>query len=117
MSAYLPKTYRFWFEKFVDHQHGEVWHMVDKDGRTDRYPKAHLWKSGFHSAEHCLIGYITSQAASGQSVELYFAFRPHELPVVLPYYFHAETSAVSERKPSPELDGLERVHVVFTGVK
>lgn len=117
LSTYLPKTYSFWFKNFVDHQHGEVWHMVDKDGRTDRYPKAHLWKSGFHSAEHCLIGYITSQAARGKPVELYFAFRPRELPIVLPYYFHAETSAPSERKPSPELNGLEKVRVVFTGVK
>jgi mannose/cellobiose epimerase-like protein (N-acyl-D-glucosamine 2-epimerase family) len=114
---YLPHTYKFWFEKFVDHKNGEVWHMVEKDGRTDRYPKAHLWKSGFHSAEHCLIGYITSQAARRQTVELYFAFRPNELPLVVPYYLKAETSAVAERTPlSPRLNGLEKVRIVFSGV-
>lgn len=116
---YLPSTYAFWFDKFVDHQHGDVWAMVEQDGRHDRNPKTDLWKSGYHPAEHCLVGYITSLAARRQPVPLYFAFKAKEdLPTVSPYYFTARMAAVAERAPlSSSFPGREKVRMVFTGVK
>jgi hypothetical protein len=68
---YLNNTYRFWLDKFVDKEFGEVWHQIDSNG-ISHYPKQHLWKNGFHSAEHNLIAYITSSQRKYGSVILYF---------------------------------------------
>lgn len=59
----------------VDHEHGEVWHLVYFPSMKTRYPKAHLWKNGYHSFEHALVGYITDQEHQGQPVKLFFAFK------------------------------------------
>jgi len=45
----------------VDHTNGGVWHKINYPDLTPRYPKVHLWKNGYHSFEHALIGYITCQ--------------------------------------------------------
>jgi mannose/cellobiose epimerase-like protein (N-acyl-D-glucosamine 2-epimerase family) len=84
---YLTATYSFWMDKFVDKTYGEVHHYIMPDGDTSRYPKVHLWKNAFHSFEHALIGYITSQAIKKKPVVLYFALEPCKKAPVVPYYY------------------------------
>jgi mannose/cellobiose epimerase-like protein (N-acyl-D-glucosamine 2-epimerase family) len=89
---YLPRTYEYWFQHFVDPVYGEVWNGVD--GRTHaplrQLPKQWQWKSAYHSFEHALVGYIVAQQLHGHLVTLYYAV-PGDPPTasLQPYYFSA----------------------------
>lgn len=88
-AKYLPRTYDYWFTKFVDPKYGEVWTTVS--GTTNLpvpgdLPKQWPWKNGYHSLEHALVGYITSQQLNNEAVKLYYAFPP-ESSNTRPYYY------------------------------
>ncbi|MDR2889140.1 MAG: AGE family epimerase/isomerase [Lachnospiraceae bacterium] len=91
---YLNKTYAFWFKNMIDYKHGEIWHVLDGETLYPKqmFPKAHCWKNGLHSLEHCLFGYLTSKQILGENIELYYAFTSidevkHQ--TVTPYLFKA----------------------------
>ncbi len=91
---YINKTYAFWFKNMVDTKNGEIWHVLDGETLYPKqiFPKLHCWKSGLHSLEHCLFGYITSKQILGENIELYYAFKSidevkHQ--TVTPYIFKA----------------------------
>lgn len=84
----LPASSRCWFEKLVDPVHHEVWGFVDPDDPTRHFAKAHLWKNGYHSAEHALVAYLTAQELHAQPATLWFAFDavpPRD--TIRPYFF------------------------------
>ncbi|HEX2834677.1 MAG TPA: hypothetical protein VHW00_16820 [Thermoanaerobaculia bacterium] len=70
----LPASTRCWFDKLVDHQQHEVWGFVDPDDPSKHFAKAHLWKNGYHSAEHALVSYLTAQELHARPSTLWFAF-------------------------------------------
>lgn len=96
-AKYLPRTHDYWFRYFVDRQYGEVWTGVDGITNLPQRdsPKAWPWKNAYHSFEHAMVGYITSQQIHGQPVTLYYAFQNFdENTVVRPYYFTANVDAM-----------------------
>lgn len=73
-GRHLPSTYDFWLTHFVDHRRGGVYPFPVPPGEVDPpILKAHLWKNGYHEAEHALVGYVTANALRGEPVVLYFA--------------------------------------------
>lgn len=89
---YLNKTQKYWLEKMVDHQHGEIWHWVNaKDDKPDpKFPKIHNWKTSLHSFEHALFSYMTAARLKGEFTELYYALPEWETvnkDTVAPYMF------------------------------
>ena len=73
-TGYLEKTYACWLDRLVDRENGEVWSWIDLDDAARRGAKQHLWKNGYHSAEHALVSYLTSQELHGRPATLHFAF-------------------------------------------
>ncbi len=71
----LVTTYAFWLRYLPDPEGHEVWGRVFADGSPDRGLKIHPWKSGYHSAEHALVAYLTTEALQGRQPALYFAFQ------------------------------------------
>ncbi len=99
VGRFLPATYRYWLDRFVDPRHGEVWSELD--GRTHQptgsNPKAWPWKNGYHSMEHALVAYLTSRQQESQPVTLHYAFR--EWPfgsVIQPYFFQGAMRTVAQ---------------------
>ncbi|MBD5089015.1 MAG: hypothetical protein HDT30_09455 [Clostridiales bacterium] len=89
---YLNHTYAYWFQYMVDHENGEIWHMVDGDTNQPvlNYPKAHSWKTSLHSFEHALFGYMTSSQIKGEEFDLYYAFSKEvDVQNAVPYIFQA----------------------------
>jgi hypothetical protein len=116
IGRYLPKTFDYWLRFMVDHRQHEVFGWVN--GRTNvgtEGPKIHHWKSGYHSAEHALVGYATSQALLGKPVTLYFAF-PDARAEARPYFFSGKAGK-PERGPLPGFPGRKRVQVRFTELR
>lgn len=117
--AYLNNTHRYWFDKMVDKENGEIWHYVD--GETDepilRYPKAHNWKTSLHSFEHALFGYMTASQAKDTDFNLYYALPEWEKPThknVAPYMFAANfVSFSSNEKLNFMPDGNQIYKVTF----
>lgn len=112
----LPRTAAFWFARMVDPVHHEVWGGAGgPDFEPWEGPKIHQWKSGYHSAEHALVGYLTAQALHGQAATLYFAPRDPKA-ALRPYVFAgAETRRTS--RPLPGFPGRRKVEVSFTGLR
>jgi mannose/cellobiose epimerase-like protein (N-acyl-D-glucosamine 2-epimerase family) len=75
-AKYLINTYYYWFTYMVDHENHGVWHMVNASDNSPNHdsPKQHSWKNAWHTFEHALIGYITSNQLHDQPVKLYYAF-------------------------------------------
>ena len=82
----LPAAYRCWMERMVDREHHEVWGFVDPDDPSRHFAKAHLWKNGYHSAEHALVAYLSAQELHGEPAALWFAFDATP-SAVRPYVF------------------------------
>ncbi len=116
-ARYLPATTGYYFEHFVDHEHGEVWTALD--AATNRpppnvLPKAWPWKSAYHSFEHALVGYIAAQQLRGEPVTLYYAFgRTPDSTTIHPYFFRADSPRLDVRLS----DGLAIYKVQFTNVR
>jgi len=101
----IPKTYDFWLKQMVDHRYGEVWDELPLPDYTPRLPKIHLWKNGFHTAEHALVGYIATSAIRSEPVTLYYAFKDCTLPPnVRPYYYDGRVISHAET-PLPDMPG------------
>ncbi|MFN7986869.1 MAG: hypothetical protein U0529_05320 [Thermoanaerobaculia bacterium] len=112
-TGYLQRTWGCWLDLLVDREHGEVWSWADLDNPSRRGAKQHLWKNGYHSAEHALVSYLAAQEIHGKPATLHFAFAampPRE--ELRPYFFSGEPSAVEER-PIEGHPGLRRVDVAF----
>ena len=80
----------FWFDKFVDHEHGGTFGELTLQGEDfdGAKPKHWRWKSGFHTFDLALFGYLASAGISGAKAELYYGFgdTPPETPPH-PYQF------------------------------
>jgi len=88
-GRYLAKTYDYWLRFMVDHAQHEIYAWVDgRDNKGSPGLKIHAWKSGYHSSEHALVSYMTSQALHGRPVTLFYAFASPD-PGVRPYFFSA----------------------------
>ena len=97
-GSYLPQTTAYWFQYFVDHRYGEVWNGVNYGANTPQrdFPKAWQWKSAYHSFEHALVGYITSQQLHSQPFTLHYAFRKDvDQGTIHPYYFSGTVDSVT----------------------
>lgn len=116
---YLNNTHKYWFEKMVDKEHGEIWHFVD--GKTDepilRYPKAHNWKTSLHSFEHALFGYMTSSRIKKKPFKLYYAIPEWERAshwTLAPYMFCGNVTATGRgEKLSFMPDGNQVNEITF----
>lgn len=122
----LPATYADWLRHMVDRRHGEVWGWVGADGQPGASPKIHHWKSGYHSAEHALVGAITGQALRGAPVTLHFALHAaahgsatdgHPRPAVplRPYLFSARRVHTRVGR-LPGHPALRHVRATFDGI-
>lgn len=111
---YLVPAYRSWFDDLVDHENGEVFFMANDRGEHDPFmPKAMLWKNGFHSLEHALVSYITTQALRQEAITLYYAFveKPAE-ESIQPYYYSGDIQEIAV------VDSTRSFYkVVFSGLK
>ncbi|WKB50988.1 AGE family epimerase/isomerase [Eleftheria terrae] len=73
-DRYLVRSWPYWLRHFVDHDGGEVHGGLSAEGAPPPVSlKQHHWKNGYHSLEHALISYITTQALRGEPVQLHFA--------------------------------------------
>jgi mannose/cellobiose epimerase-like protein (N-acyl-D-glucosamine 2-epimerase family) len=117
---YLIPTYRYWFFEFVDQQNKEVWHgLTGEPGKPAKpmFLKGHLWKSGFHSFEHSLVGYITCQAVRGEPVRLYYAFEQEPSPnTIQPYFFSGKIIRI-DRTNQKVVAELKKVVVDFGNIR
>ena len=115
-AAPLPGTADFWFRRMVDPVNHEVWAGAGgPDFEPWQGPKIHQWKSGYHSAEHALVGYLVAQALHGQPATLYFA-PPSRKAILRPYLFEGKV-ANQASQPLPGFPGRRKVKVSFTGLK
>lgn len=112
-TGYLEKTYACWLDRLVDRENGEVWSWIDLDDPARRGAKQHLWKNGYHSAEHALVSYLTSQELHGRPATLHFAFATTPpLEELRPYFFSGEPTSAEEGGLESRPD-LRRVTVSF----
>jgi len=119
---YLNKTHRYWLNNMVDHDNGEIWHMVD--GATNKpliqYPKAHSWKTSLHSFEHALFGYMTASHIKSEDFKLYYALPEWERAShynLAPYMFFGnivDIKTVENLSFMP--DGNKLYQVTFNGL-
>ncbi|NWJ41276.1 MAG: hypothetical protein HXX12_09925 [Geothrix sp.] len=116
-AAPLPRTADFWFKRMVDPVNHEVWGGTGgaPDFEPWQGPKIHQWKSGYHSAEHALVGYLTAQALHGEAATLYFA--PPSTKVLLRPYVFEGTAASRSSEALPGFPGRRKVEVAFTGLR
>ncbi|BDU78161.1 AGE family epimerase/isomerase [Mesoterricola sediminis] len=112
----LDATAAFWLEKMVDHRGHEVWGWVGPKGEApEGAPKIHMWKNGYHSAEHALVGYLTSSFLEGKASRVFFAL-PGGRGEARPYIF--EGRAVSRRTSAlPGFPGLAKVEASFKAIR
>jgi mannose/cellobiose epimerase-like protein (N-acyl-D-glucosamine 2-epimerase family) len=115
-AAPLPRTADFWFRRMVDPVHHEVWGGAGgPDFEPWEGPKIHQWKSGYHSAEHALVGYLTAQALHGEPAMLYFAPR-NPRAIFRPYMFEGAAVTLANL-PLPGFPGRRKVQVAFSGLR
>jgi hypothetical protein len=113
-AEYLPQTYEYWFNYFVDRQYGEVWNGVEASANRPirQLPKAWAWKSAYHSLEHALIAYITTRQLRNEPVTLYYAFRSQpDSGLVRPYFYSGAIESVIAR------DGTSAWAVTFRNIR
>ncbi|MCK6684465.1 MAG: hypothetical protein L6R30_18845 [Thermoanaerobaculia bacterium] len=115
-TGYLEKTAGCWFEVLVDPEHGEVWGSASPYDASKKRWKAHLWKNGYHSAEHALVMYLTAQELHGKPGTLHFAFGTGREETLRPYFFSGE-GKVTDRQTLASFPGRERVTVSFQGLR
>lgn len=110
--APLPATQAWWLKHFVDPIGHEVWGWVDGEtGQAGGGPKIHHWKSGYHSAEHALVGYLTAQSRDGRDSVLHFALADPKAEV--PAYFFTGAVRGRSSEPLPGFPGRQRVSVRY----
>ncbi|MBE9030674.1 AGE family epimerase/isomerase [filamentous cyanobacterium LEGE 11480] len=111
-AQYLPQTYRYWLNRFVDKNQGEVWtNIAAGSNQPIGLPKAWAWKNGYHSMEHALFGYITTSQLQQKNIRLFYAFeqRPNNNSI-RPHLF---TGQVRHVKVTNNPNGSKVYRVVF----
>lgn len=118
---YLNKTHRYWLDKMVDHENGEIWHMVD--GKTDKpiisYPKIHNWKNALHSFEHVLFSYMTASRIKGEAFKVYYALPEWEKAShynVAPYMFFANIVSIDKKEKANLPDNNDIYCVTYSSL-
>jgi hypothetical protein len=91
LATYLPDTYDYWLNTFVDRQYGEVWNGIDAATNLPQksMPKSWPWKNAYHSFEHAMVAYISTSQLKGQPVLLFYAF-PTLPGVIRPYFYSGQ---------------------------
>lgn len=105
---YLNTTHRYWMDTMVDHEYGEIWHMVGGEDNKPliNYPKIHSWKTSLHSFEHALFGYMTAARVKGKTFDVYYALPKTERVshrTVSPYMFFGNVTAMDKGSKVPSL--------------
>lgn len=119
---YLNNTQRYWLDKMVDHENGEIWHMVGaKDDKPlIQYPKSHNWKTSLHSFEHVLFSYMTAARVKDEEFELYYALPEWERVshrTVAPYMFFGNVTAIDRNGTLGFMpDGNSIYRITFNGL-
>lgn len=118
----LPKTYDYWFTYMVDKEYGGIWHMVMAEGNEPNlsFPKQHSWKNAFHSFEHALIGYLTSQQLHGEPITLHYAFKQDVLDEhIQPYLYFGKVISKKTKKHFKKkmLKSYRPTQVVFNSLR
>jgi mannose/cellobiose epimerase-like protein (N-acyl-D-glucosamine 2-epimerase family) len=118
LLRYIPATFDFWLKHMVDRRYGEVWDELGVPGLVPgQRPKIHLWKNGFHTAEHALVGYLLTAALRREPALLYYAFPDCKLPEgVKPYYYDGTILSHTET-PIPQIPHFCRVKVMFSDIR
>ena len=120
----LPAAARCWHERLVDGENGGVWGWADPVDPARHAAKAHLWKNGYHEAEHALVMAITAAALHGEPAELYFALPAETAGMggggrrgVAPYFFRGRIVERRAIGPSRVLPGHTVERVSFAGLR
>ena len=113
-TGYLERTWSCWLERLVDREDGEVWSWIDLDRPERRGAKQHLWKNGYHSAEHALVSYLVAQELHGRPATLHFALSGGTVPDGLRPYFYG---GITEVASVTALRGLPGRHDVAVTVR
>lgn len=115
--TFLNNTQRYWLDKMVDHQYGEIWHMVS--GKDDKpiiqYPKIHNWKTSLHSFEHALFGYMTASRIKNVEFNLYYAIPEWERVshrTVAPYMFRGNVVRITKQNKVKFMKDGNRIYRV-----
>ena len=116
-AGYLARTWPCWLERLVDRENGEVWSFVDLDRPERRGAKQHLWKNGYHSAEHALVSYLAAQEIHGKPATLHFAFADAPPPDEVRPYFFSGAGEVASETPLRGFPGRRDVAVSFRGIR
>jgi len=85
-----------------------------------KYPKVHSWKNSFHTFEHALIAYITTQEVKNQDIVLHWAFgdRPVLKTHIHPYFFLGTYNKVEVRESVfSQIQGRKRFTISFKDVR
>ncbi|WP_133510888.1 AGE family epimerase/isomerase [Candidatus Thiosymbion oneisti] len=115
-DKYLVKTYPWWIEHMVDRTNCGIWHKINYPGLTPQYPKVHLWKNGYHSFEHALIGYITDRIRDKKPVTLYYALSKEKQYRLQPYYYLGKNKYSTKLVRCGETVSLEGKHPIGFGI-
>jgi hypothetical protein len=116
---HLIPSYSFYFTHVIDTVYGEAWQTIDTSNAPVKEPlKTNMWKNGYHSSEHTLVGYITSQALHKKQVELYYAFsvKPKESDIH-PYFYRAKIVKQDKVKTTEAKLPFPIVRVTFANVR
>ena len=116
-TGYLEKTWACWLDLLVDRENGEVWSWADLDDPARRGAKQHLWKNGYHSAEHALVSYLAAQEIHGKPATLHFAFAETPPLAELRPYFYAGTPELAGEAPLEGFPGRRNVSVAFREIR
>ena len=115
-ARYLVRTYDFWLKRLVDTRQLEVWHMLTLPDHRPRYPKVHQWKNAYHSFEHALVAYLTTQAMRRETATLYYAFETDALASpARPYLFMGNVEAMRVL-PASGSSRTRKVEVTFKDI-
>ena len=121
-SQYLIQTYKYWDYYFIDKINKEVWNGVNENGEPDdkSIPKIHLWKNGYHSMEHALIGYLSTSNYT-KKITLFYAYNKKSFidkTKINPYYFTADIIDLKQSSfVMSALKSLQKTTVIFDNIK
>lgn len=111
-SDYLVKTYDYWLRYMVDHEHHEIFGWVNGENHQGGDgPKIHQWKSGYHSAEHALVSFLTSQSLHQKPITVFFALAA-PTQELRPYFFSGKV-VKTQTFPLPGFGRLKKIKATF----
>jgi len=121
-SKYLAYTYPYWQKQMIDHEYKEVfWGRESNEDVIELGFKVGVFKSGYHSLEHALIGYLSTSNYYGDDMTLYYVFDKSKIPDIKrvnPYYYKAEIVNIEESDfESAQFKGQLKMKVTFKNIK